>query len=274
MNTKNIKISQDSSGKFLFMRHGETRFNQDLDPYRQVYPGYIDCNLSEEGIKQAKLIQTEINKLSIIDVYVSPFYRALQTASICLENHPNISNILVRVHPLLSEIEGCTHDFMYDIKKNKKNFSNTSKVKFDWSLFDEYIKSIKYDENFFYFNEFNMIDDKIKDEYYKKLKNYNDKGKISLIEKELEKLAIYRIKSGIRFESLKHEYERFINFSQFLDEKYKDNLDDKENKILCISHSGFIKVAASKKPYESDNIVISNSYIRYLNNCQIISIFF
>jgi len=94
MRKNHHKFSYDSSGKFLFMRHGETRFNQDPDPYRQLYPGYIDCNLSEDGITQAKMCQEQINKLSIKDVYVSPFYRALQTTSICLENHPNISTFL------------------------------------------------------------------------------------------------------------------------------------------------------------------------------------
>ena len=266
------KFRKNSEGKFLFMRHGETRFNQDPDIYRQIYPDYIDCELSENGKKQAKSIQEEINKLEINAVYLSPFLRALQTASICLETHPNIDNITVIVHPLLSEIEGNTHDFMYDIKKNKKNFSNNSKVKFDWSIFDDYVKSLKYDENFFYFNEFNMISEKVKDEFYGKLKKYYDEGKTSFFEKELEKLAIYRIKSGIRFESLKHEYERFIKYSNYLYKKYKDNFNDNNKKILSISHSGFIKVATSKTIYENDNIKKSNTYCQFLENCQIVSI--
>ena len=237
MEVKNEIMSEDSSGKFLFMRQSETIFNQDPDPDRILNSRYIDSELSEEGIKQAKLAQSELNKLKIKEVYVSPYYRALQTTSICLEKHPNINNISVIVHPLLSEIEGNTHDFIYDIKKNKKNFSNNSIVKFDWSVFDEYIKQIKYDENFFYFNEFNMMDIQTKDKFYKNLKNYYENGKKSFFEKELEKLAVYRVQSGIRFESLKHEYERFLNFSNYLSNKFKDSLDDKENKILTISHS-------------------------------------
>ena len=272
MKKSHQKFSYDSSGKFLFMRHGETRFNQDPDPYRQVYPGYTDCDLSENGIKQAKMCQEQINKLSIKEVYVSPFYRALQTASICLENHPNIHNISVIVQPLLAEIEGCTHDFLYDINKNKNNFSNKSKVKFDWSEFDKYVQNIKYDDNFFYFNEFNMIENKIKNEFYSRLKKYYTGGNMSFFEKELEKLSIYRIKTGIRFESLKHEYERFVNFYKYLYEKYKDNLDDKNNKILCISHSSFIKIGTSLIPYESDKITKSNTFFHILDNCQIVSI--
>ena len=271
MENKYKKFSYGSSGKFLFMRHGETRFNQDPDPYRQLFPGYIDCDLSEDGIRQAKTCKDEINKLQISTVYVSPYYRALQTASICLENHPNINNISVIVHPLLSEIEGITHDFIYNIKKNKNNFSNKSKVKFDWNIFDEYVKNIKYDENFFYFNEFNMLPDKVKDDYYKKLKKYYDGGIMSFVEKELEKLAVYRVQSDIRFESLKHEYERFIKFYNFLIEKNKDSLNDKDNKILSISHSGFIKVGSSIKAYENDKITKSNTYFKSLDNCQLVS---
>ena len=272
MRKSHNKFTSDSSGKFLFMRHGKTRFNQDRNAYRQIFPEYTDCDLSEDGIKQAKMSQEQINKLSIKDVYVSPFYRALQTTSICLENHPNINNISVIVHPLLAEIEGCTHDFLYDINKNKKNFSNKSKVKFNWSEFDKYVKNIKYDENFFYFNEFNMIEDKIKNEFYTRLKKYYTGGNMTFCEKEIEKLAIYRIQSGIRFESLKHEYERFVNFYKYLYEKYKDNFDDKNNKILCISHSDIIKIGTSLIPYESDKITKSNTYFKFINNCQIVSI--
>ena len=166
-NNKNIRINikpkftQDLKGKFLFMRHGKTEFNSDKDKLRQINPSYIDCHLSNKGIEQVKLRQKLINSLSIEKVYVSPFYRALQTVSLLLENHPNAKNISIVVHPKIAEIGGCTHDFIFDIKENKKDFNMNSKIKFDWSLFDEYVKNIKYDENFFYFNEFNMINEKI-----------------------------------------------------------------------------------------------------------------
>ena len=145
-------------------------------------------------------------------------------------------------------------------------------MKFDWSEFDKYVQNIKYDDNFFYFNEFNMIENKIKNEFYSRLKKYYTGGNMSFFEKELEKLSIYRIKTGIRFESLKHEYERFVNFYKYLYEKYKDNLDDKNNKILCISHSSFIKIGTSLIPYESDKITKSNTFFHILDNCQIVSI--
>ena len=147
-NNKNIRINikpkftKDLKGKFLFMRHGKTEFNSDKDKLRQINPSYIDCHLSKKGIEQVKLRQKLINSLYIEKVYVSPFYRALQTVSLLLENHPNAKNISIIVHPKIAEIGGCTHDFIFDIKENKKDFNMNSKIKFDWSLFDEYVQNI------------------------------------------------------------------------------------------------------------------------------------
>ena len=80
-------------------------------------------------------------------VYVSPFYRALQTLTYSLESHPNKDKIIAVVHPFVSEITNCINDYILDIKQTKKDFNLNSIIKIDWSLFDEYIKSIKYDEN-------------------------------------------------------------------------------------------------------------------------------
>ena len=134
----NIKciFTTDLNGKFLYMRHGKTKFNSDHDKHRQINISYIDCHLSPNGIQQVRAKQNLINKLSLEKVYVSPFYRALQTAYILLENHPNLINIPIIVHPKIAEIGGCTHDFILDIKKNKADFNNDSKVKFNWDIFN------------------------------------------------------------------------------------------------------------------------------------------
>ncbi len=267
------KFTTDLKGKFLFMRHGKTEFNSDKDQLRQINPSYIDCHLSSKGIEQVKLKQKIINTLSIEKVYVSPFYRALQTVSVLLENHPNLKNISVIVHPKIAEIGGCTHDFIFDIKQNKKDFNINSKVKFDWSIFDEYVQKINYDENFFYFEEFNNLADNIKYEIYNNLKELYDKKDVKLLKKGLEKLACFRIKNHKKFESLNHEYNRFLEFKNNLNKIHKVTLKDKNKKILIISHSSFIKISTSPGPYQEKNKKAHPS-CHPVKNAEIISIYF
>ena len=54
------KFSRDISGKFLFMRHGQTFYNQTSDLSRRINPELSDSHLTEEGEKQAKLNQNII----------------------------------------------------------------------------------------------------------------------------------------------------------------------------------------------------------------------
>lgn len=277
-NNKNIRINikpkftKDLKGKFLFIRHGKTEFNSDKDKLRQINPSYIDCHLSNKGIEQVKLRQKLINSLSIEKVYVSPFYRALQTALLLLENHPNAKNISIVVHPKIAEIGGCTHDFILDIKENKKDFNMNSKIKFDWSLFDEYVQNIKYDENFFYFEEFNNLNDDIKNELYNNLKQLYDKKEIKLYKKALEKMAVFRIKNHKKFESINHEYNRFLEFKNNLNKNHNVTLKDKNKKILVISHSSFIKISTSPGPYQ-EKIKKAHPSCYPVKNVEIISIY-
>ena len=134
--------SPDTSGKFLFMRHGQTWYNRNTDLSRRYNPDLCDAHLSDEGVNQIKSTQEIINKLNLEKVYVSPYYRALQTATIALENHPNLKEMKIIVHPKISEVVCGAHDFIFDIKKTKKDFNMNSKVKIDWSYFDKYVKIV------------------------------------------------------------------------------------------------------------------------------------
>ena len=248
----NIKprFSQDLTGKFLFMRHGKTTFNSDHEKNRQINISYIDCHLSPKGIQQVRAKQNIINNISIEKVYVSPFYRALQTAYILLENHPNLSNIPIIVHPKIAEIGGCTHDFILDIKQNKADFNLDSKVKFDWNLFDEYIRS----------------------EIYNDLRKLYDNNKNELFQQALEKFARFRIQYKKKFESIKHEYNRFLDFKNNLKNEHSINLKDKNQKILIISHSSFIKISTSPGPYKEKNAKAHPS-CHPMKNLEIISMY-
>ena len=171
----NPYYSKNLNEKLLFMRHGKTPFNDVKDRISsQVDQKYIDCKLSKSGINQAKSKTKILNSLHLEKVYVSPFYRALQTLTYSLQNHPNKINITAFVHPLLREISNCVNDYLLNITQTKKDFNLKSIIKIDWSLFDEYTKGLKYDQNFYYFDNFDCFDEKEKNKVYLRIKNYYD----------------------------------------------------------------------------------------------------
>ena len=262
--------SKDLSEKLLIMRHGETDFNADTDKGNRITnPKYPDCRLNQNGISQAKSKQGLINSLTLEKVYVSPIYRAIQTVTYCLENHPNKNNIVVVVHPLVSEISNCINDYILDIKQTKKDFNMNSKIKVDWSLFDEYVKTIKYEENFYYFDNFDCYEGK--EIMYQKLKNIYNNGDIDGLRNGLSELATLRFQAKIRFESLKHLQGRFNKFCEYIREHHKDTLNDKKNKILVVSHCAYIKIGTDLTPYESEKIQDYHSTCYSPENCEILS---
>ena len=269
-----LTFAPDFSGKVLFMRHGETVFNRSKEFNKSTNPEYNDAHLSEDGIKQIISIQEEINKLSFERVYVSPYYRALQTVSIALERHPALKDLTVYVHPKISEVVCGTHDFIKVIKQTKKDFNMESKVKVDWSYFDKYIKEKNLDENFFYFENIDRIDEKAKSEIYSKLtKLYYEQESKDEYKKELEKFYKESRKNFRRFESLQHAYNRFKDFKSFLKEEHKETINDDKNKILCVSHSTFINTAIDPDVIEAEKNKKNSSKAYDIKNGEIISVF-
>ena len=271
--TNNPYYSKDTKGKLLIIRHGETFFNTDPDKEgRKTKYKYIDSKLTEKGIEESKSLKETLNKLSIETIYISPMYRSFQTIFYALEDYPDLSKIKVIVHPLVNEVTSCVQDYLLDIKQTKKEFNMNSKIKFDWSIFDEYVKKIKWEENFYYFENFDCFEENKKNEMYEKLKYLYNKNDLANVQKELEQLAIIRYQQDKRFESLKHLQFRFNKFLEYIKEKHKNTLDNTEEKILVVTHTSFIKCATDRTPYESEDIqnYHPNSYSS--KNCEIISI--
>lgn len=78
----------------LLIRHGETEWNT-----LGKFQGCIDIALSEEGIKQAKLLKERLNG-DFDYIYASPLSRALETAKILAIN----TNKEVEIAPEIREI--------------------------------------------------------------------------------------------------------------------------------------------------------------------------
>ena len=272
-NPNNPYYSKDTEEKLLFIRHGETFFNSDPDKTgRKTNYKYIDSKLTTKGIEQSKALQKILNKLTIEVIYISPMYRAFQTVFYALENHPDLSKIKVIVNPLVNEVASCVNDYILDIKQTKKEFNMNSKIKFDWSIFDEYVKSLKWEENFYYFDYFDCFEEKKKNEIYLELRHlYNINDLISL-EQKLTELSIIRYQQDKRFESLKHLQSRFNKFFEYIKEKHKNTLGNKESKILVVTHTSFIKCATERNPYEDEDIQDYHPNAYSSKNCEIISI--
>ena len=257
-----------SKHKFYFMRHGETIYNSIKDKSAKYNPLYADCHLSNEGILQSKSKQSFFNKLDIEAIYVSPYYRAIQTMQYCLETHPNADKIIAYIHPNLAELSGMMHEFILDIKKKKKDFNMNSKIKVNWSIFDDYISKIKYKENLFFMNNWDLIDESKRDEYYNKLNDLYEKGDMDLYKKEVSKIIEERFKTKLKFESYKHAYQRFIDFKNYIYNNHKNSMIKLESKIIAISHKLFISIATSKP----ESILSDKSHVSLncllLNNCE------
>ena len=269
----NNYYTQDTSGKLLLMRHGETFFNIDSDKKGKVVnPNYIDCRLDEKGILQAKSIQKQLNELSIENIYISTMYRVFQTILNALENHPNLNNIRVVIHPDVNEVTSCVQDYLLDIKQTKKDFNMNTKVKFDWTLFGEYVKGIKWDENFYYFENFDCFEEGKKNEMYQKLKELYEKKDFESFKNCLSELAKIRYAQKKRFESLKNLQIRFNKFLDYIKEKHKETLNNLDEKILVVTHDSFIKCATDRRLYESKDIQNYHDKCYSPKNCEIISI--
>ncbi len=81
--------------RLYLIRHGETAWNKE-----KRYQGMTDIALSEDGIKQAKLLAKRFQYISLDRIYVSPLTRAIQTA----KEIENITNIPITIEDNFREI--------------------------------------------------------------------------------------------------------------------------------------------------------------------------
>ena len=268
------QYSLDTKGKFLFIRHGQTICNSDKNyKGRKLNENYIDSHLSQKGIRQTKKLKEKLDKFNIELIYVSPLYRSLETAKYMIENMNYNGEIVV--HPLITECPNCIDDFNFDINETKKDFEN---LNINWNIFDEYVKTYKkWNENFYYFEYFNRLDENKKMVKYNKLLDIYTKKEMLELKKEIVKETPQIIfnddKSLQPFESFKHVYSRFLEFKKYLIAKHKDSMNNLNQKVIVITHGDFLGVITNKYLYDNDEI---NHFPRdccHCSNCDIISIY-
>lgn len=267
--------SCDLKGKYIYIRHGQTTYNQNSTIHNKksikCQKEYIDCALSEKGVEQAKNLSKKLNAIQIEKVFVSPLKRALQTTFYALENHPNIDNIVVTIHPLITETVSGVHDFTFDTDKKKKEFNMETKVKFDWSLYDK-IFPTKQDQDFFFFNYVDLLNKKKLEKAKEELYTLDSKENVdqNLIAEKVAHFSKIGVEAGLRrMESLKHMFNRGIEFKKFLLDKKFDS--DTDKKVIVITHSAFIKMNTSNEAYSLEVIKDFPADSYKMENCEAIS---
>jgi len=265
---------KNTNGKILYIRHGQTNYNKNSNKSNlniiSTKPEYIDCDLNEKGIEQTNKLSNQIIKFKIEQIYVSPLSRALHTALILFKNHPDKDKIIIKIHPLITEVISGVHGFVFDIQNSKKIYNMDNEIKFDWSIFDSYYKSY-IDQDLFFLNFIDCFSEKKLKEKLDKIYSFYGKDNLKI---KLGEFAKSRVDSGFkRFETLNHLFKRNLEFKKFLYETHKNNLNDINNKIIIITHSAFTKISTSKKAYLEELKSIFPNDCYKINNCEIISIF-
>ena len=268
----NILYEKNINGKFLYVRHGKTFYNkrkelEGTSDHFKAEPSLINAHLCEDGINQAKELQKVFNNIEIEEIYVSPLYRTLQTAYYIFENHPKKENIIIKIHPLITEIIASCHDIVVNIEEAKKDFNLNSKIKYDWSIFDSYYKDEK-SQNTFFVNNIDIFPNNSKEEINTILDNYNSKEYLNSLIKILHKSI--DLKFNGRLETYKHGFNRNLKFKEFLKEKYKNN-NNLNKKVVVISHSHFIQIGTSKLAYSMEKIDEIPKDACLIKNCETIS---
>ena len=204
-------------------------------------------------------------------IYVSPLYRSLETAKYILEENPNYKGQII-VHPLIIECPNCIDDFIYDIKKTKNDFKD---LNINWDIFNQYTNK-KWNENFYYFEYFNRMNENQKLDKFNKLLNLYNKGDMNNYKIEMVNefpRMIFNEQSLQPFESFKHVYSRFLEFKNFLVERHKKTLNEIDKKVLVITHGDFLGVITNKYLYGNDEENYFPKDCCYCKNCDIISIY-
>jgi broad specificity phosphatase PhoE len=258
---------KSTKGQFLFIRHGETEYNQALNANNcketQVNEVYIDSSLCEEGIAQAKELSQSLIDMEIKTIFCSPLNRCLETIFYALRDHPQKESIRIIVHPLISEVVHGMQDLTSRISLKKEIYNDKSEVKYDWSIFDEYFSEENGDN---YFLDFI-------DNYYQAQDIINNIKTFNFQTGSYNKLLSKFIYKDQRPESLTHLLNRSKEFKTFIKNYFvDDNKINGNEKVLIVTHSAFIRMATSVIANNSERVEKYPEDCYRAANCEITTI--
>ena len=261
----------NSMHKYIYIRHGETEFNErallyDYNAIKCNY-AYLNCKLSPKGEMQSRELGKLIKHMNIEKVFVSPFKRTLQTASIMLQEYTK--DVCIYVHPLLSEVVDSVQSLCCNVQEMKSQYNMNSDVKVNWSeYFDKEFTSVK-EQDLFCIGKYyiDALSPKQHDKVITPIYKAYDKDGNTHIPQLLGNVVTYAKKSGIKhLETIKHGYERAVTFKRFLKETFSNN----DNTVLIVTHKSYIKLSPTSSLNISNNTYPNDCCI--CNNCEMVYI--
>ena len=76
-----------------------------------------------------------------------------------------------------------------------------------------------------------------------------------------------------KVESIKHVFERVVDFRKDMYKYHGNTFDNENSKILCVTHSGFIRTITSRELYEEKNYNNFQDDSLSIENAGIISVY-
>jgi 2,3-bisphosphoglycerate-dependent phosphoglycerate mutase len=71
-------------GQLILLRHGKSKWNK-----RNIFTGWVDIPLADEGIEEAQKARKKLAPFSIDAIYCSTLVRAMMTVMIAMVDHPS-----------------------------------------------------------------------------------------------------------------------------------------------------------------------------------------
>jgi len=96
----------------ILLRHGQSVWNKE-----NLFTGWVDIPMSEEGVREARAAGEKIKDIPIDAIYTSTLIRAQMTIPFALYNHSS-GKIPVFLHPGQGKLESWGHVYSEETKKD------------------------------------------------------------------------------------------------------------------------------------------------------------
>ena len=255
-------------GPILYMRHAPTYFNTDDIPKEVAKTKlcYIDCSINSNSRSLLEQASEKLNKLKIKYVFCSPLMRCLETSFHVLKNHPDKDKFSVIVHPYITEGVNSIHDYCRNYQLKKDKYNQTTEVKYDWKIFDEFYPD-ESQKNLYFLDLIDTSNDSYLNDLIKRIREEST-------DELFVELSTYFRDRNIRQESLNSIFQRSVKFKSFVKDFIRRNEFnvDKGDKVLVVTHSAMIRISTSFKVNVIDRINVYPDDCYISENCEIISI--
>eukprot|EP01016_Furgasonia_blochmanni_P046026 TRINITY_DN6567_c0_g2_i1.p1 TRINITY_DN6567_c0_g2~~TRINITY_DN6567_c0_g2_i1.p1 ORF type:complete len:281 (-),score=15.23 TRINITY_DN6567_c0_g2_i1:99-941(-) len=234
-------LRQNPKTTITFIRHAQSLYNLaqmqakesnaevrgDYDFKTDTREDLIDCDLTEQGMKECEATKMKLENISFSIVIVSPLKRSLRSADLMLRDHPSHPKFIVC--PLFAEFTVSTCDLNGALEDSMKEFSWM-----DFKWFSKY-------ENPLFWHLEHLGDKELVREVSKRIEPFQDN--VQRAYQEIAKLIAQKGR-GFTFES-PSDWERRIDFAK----RYLRELIGNEKpagKVAVVSHGCFIERFTAK----------------------------